>query len=67
MILKELQEYLSLDDSQFPQFNSLENFWAKMGAFPKPGGEVHEKYFSHLANFCKLLLVLPQSTDAFSV
>ena len=39
-------------DSQVLQFNSLEDFWAKMGAFPKPGGEVHEKHFSHFVSCC---------------
>ena len=29
---------------------------------PKPVGAIHEKRFGHLANFCKLLLVLPHST-----
>ena len=33
-----------------------------MGVLPKPAGAIHEKRFDHLANFCKLLLVLPHST-----
>ena len=56
------REYRSLPESQLPQFSSLEDFWAKMGAFPKPGGEEPEKCFSNLTHACQLLLVLPHST-----
>ena len=61
-VLMELREYKSLPESQLPEHKSLEDFWARMGVLPKPAGAIHEKRFGHLANFCKLLLVLPHST-----
>ena len=33
-----------------------------IGQLPLPAGEVGDKRFQNLANFCKLLLVLPHST-----
>ena len=45
-----------------PSYESLEHFWSCIGQIPLPAGEVREKRFGNLANFCKLLLVLPHST-----
>lgn len=61
-VLKEWHEYQSLPSNQLPEFKSLEEFWASMGRLPLPAGEVGTKRFGNLANFCKLLLVLPHST-----
>ena len=45
--MKEWQEFKSLPDDHLPGCESLENLWSRIG---------------NLANFCKLLLVLPHST-----
>ena len=41
---------------------SLECFWSLVGQLPLPASEAGDKRFQNLANFCKLLLVLPHST-----
>ena len=33
-----------------------------MGEVPLPAGEVEDRHFGYLANFCKVLLELPHST-----
>ena len=62
-VLKERQEYKSLPDDQLvPECESLEYFWSCVGKLPMPASEVGEKHFGKLADFSKLLLVLPHST-----
>ena len=61
-VLKEWHEYQSLPDGQLPECKSLEEFWSTMGRLPAPAGEMGAHRFGSLANFCKLLLVLPHST-----
>ena len=61
-VLKEWQEFKSLPDDNLPTCVSLEHFWFCIGQIPLPAGEVGEKRFGNLANFRKLLLVLPHST-----
>lgn len=61
-VLKEWQEFKSLPADSLPRCESLEHLSSCIGKIPLPAGEVGEKRFGNLANFCKLLLVLPHST-----
>ena len=63
-ILMKFCEYKSLPDSQLPIIaskNALEGFWSAMGELSLLAGE-GGKQSSHLAGFCKNLLILPHST-----
>ena len=51
-VLKEWQEFKSLSDGNLPRCESLEHFWSCIGQIPLPAGEVGEKRFRNLANFC---------------
>ena len=64
-LLMELRDYQSLPEAQLPpqpSRESLEIFWASMGALPKPGGGIGDIRFPTLTQLCKTLLVLPHST-----
>ena len=61
-ILMELHEYRSLPDGQLPVYKTLDEFWTRMGELPQPAGDVDAKRFGNLAEFFKVLLVLPHST-----
>ena len=56
--------YKLLPDDHLPESESLEHFWSCIGQVPMPAGEVGDKRFGNLANFCKLLPVMPPHLTA---
>ena len=63
---REFLDYKSMPEDQLPPVDAsspsaIDHFWSAIASMPAPG-DAEQHRFTHLAELCKVLLVLPHST-----